>query len=880
LGQGGSGGGTYNLGEGFIGPGGAGGSGSVALSLTGAQYVHALARGYGGAGSLGGGATGTVAATSTTTGTQNAEAFLYLDAGSSGVYSSGVNLGMPGGTVTSGAATVTEATASGGTANALLKATGGAGGIGVGITTGVSLTTGGAGGTVSDLSATAYGFSARAVVIGTGGSGGGGAYAIGGAGGAVTLSNAVLGKSRGGYIFLVQEANGGTGGYGSYGAGGAGGAASSSLSVSDIGNPFAASTLTTYVSAAGGAGGGSASGTGGAGGAGGAASASNSSTSLNGGYAHAVARGGSAGSGATAGAGGNAQATASAAANGLAAAAKARATASATGGSGATQGTATASATTTTANGQASLAQATGDGATDNFTATASTAGSGVLLGLTNSAHVTGGGKMSTAAYAIVNGPTPAFIGSTDNAYSYADGDPTSAQVNSLVAGASKVAAVLGTSTTAVDLADGKQGAYESVASGSQSYTSSETFHVDTEHLSGDLVLGLLAPQASGTGLTDAKLTVTVGSGAAQVFNETSLAAAQAFFSDDALNLGTFSASANLAVTLSLSETFSGAGSGYAIGYLLGATGSGSLTLSVPGAQVLGVNKAGSIVGVSLAASGSTRAPETFTVALSDKVGELSVTANGATVTGNGTTSLKLTGLLTEVNAALASLTDTDAETGKDTVTLNASDSFGGSATQATIGITANGLPVLSVPGAQTLAKGVAKAITGVSLAESGSTGSPEHFTVTLTDTYGKLSVSTADGGTVKDDGSKSVTISGLLAQVDAALASLTDSDGANGADTITLNATDSFGNAAAEKTIAVTVTSSGAIRRFGFLGEPADHPTVTLQLLNQYAHQFGVESTDYSLPSDKPLGITSGDFSLEHAGNLESRHSKIAPSA
>ena len=79
-----------------------------------------------------------------------------------------------------------------------------------------------------------------------------------------------------------------------------------------------------------------------------------------------------------------------------------------------------------------------------------------------------------------------------------------------------------------------------------------------------------------------------------------------------------------------------------------------------------------------------------------------------------------------------------------DTITVNASDSFGNSATAETIAVTANGAPVIAVPGAQTVALGTATAIAGVSLAESGNDQGSETFTVTLKDSNGLLSASGA----------------------------------------------------------------------------------------------------------------------------------------
>jgi hypothetical protein len=219
---------------------------------------------------------------------------------------------------------------------------------------------------------------------------------------------------------------------------------------------------------------------------------------------------------------------------------------------------------------------------------------------------------------------------------------------------------------------------------------------------------------------------------------------------------------------------------------------------------------------------------------------------------------------------------------------------------------------VITVPGAQTLSSGTAKAISGVTVAESGKSQTPERFTATLSDTNGKLSV-TANGATLTGNGTKSLAISGSLIQVDAALASLTDTDSTSGSDTITVNASDSFGNGATPASIAVTVNAPAVIRAPGVtdakvavshgstpmlaisgrkvplargvseiktsavISEGGDRLVATLQLLNQYAHQFGVSSSDHSLAIDKTLGIVGNDFSFEHAGISELRHSKLA---
>ena len=184
--------------------------------------------------------------------------------------------------------------------------------------------------------------------------------------------------------------------------------------------------------------------------------------------------------------------------------------------------------------------------------------------------------------------------------------------------------------------------------------------------------------------------------------------------------------------------------------------------------------------------------------------------AGGSTVTGGGSNSLTIGGTLTQVNTALSTLTDTDGTAGPDSITLNAKDQFNVAAGTQTIAVTTNGLPSITAPTTATVAQNVATSVSGVSVSESGNTTtSGETFTAMLADTNGVLSASAAGGASVSSSGT-TLTISGSLSQVDAALLTLTDSDGTTPSDSISVNAKDSFGNTATQKTIAVTVTGSG----------------------------------------------------------------------
>ena len=118
--------------------------------------------------------------------------------------------------------------------------------------------------------------------------------------------------------------------------------------------------------------------------------------------------------------------------------------------------------------------------------------------------------------------------------------------------------------------------------------------------------------------------------------------------------------------------------------------------------------------------------------------------------------------------------------------------------------VLSNSPPAITVPGPQTIAVNAATTISGVSLSESGNT-SGETFTVTLADAHGVLS---ATGGNW-DSFEHTLTISGTLSQVTADLGTLQDKDSKTGSDTITVNATDGFGDNATQETIAVMASST-----------------------------------------------------------------------
>ena len=89
------------------------------------------------------------------------------------------------------------------------------------------------------------------------------------------------------------------------------------------------------------------------------------------------------------------------------------------------------------------------------------------------------------------------------------------------------------------------------------------------------------------------------------------------------------------------------------------------------------------------------------------------------TVGGSGTNSLTISGTLADVNATLATLTDTDGTAGSDPITVNASDQFGFTAGTQTVGVTVTGLPSISAPASIVVGIGAAHAIGGVGVSEA-----------------------------------------------------------------------------------------------------------------------------------------------------------------
>ncbi|KAF0654641.1 hypothetical protein L107_03004 [Cyanobium sp. Copco_Reservoir_LC18] len=207
--------------------------------------------------------------------------------------------------------------------------------------------------------------------------------------------------------------------------------------------------------------------------------------------------------------------------------------------------------------------------------------------------------------------------------------------------------------------------------------------------------------------------------------------------------------------------------------------------------------------------------------------------ANGATLTSNGTASLQLRGTRAQVQAALTTLRYTPANPNVDrvvTITATAFDSDNGaegvgvtgnntSVASFTVNVSAtNEAPVLTVPATRTVVEdSSANAFSGanlISFTDPDDFGALERLTLSVN--RGSINLVSRTGLTVTagNYGTRSLTVTGTKANLNAALASLTYTPTANfhGSATLTVTVNDqgSTGSGGARqdtKTVALTVT-------------------------------------------------------------------------
>ena len=317
-----------------------------------------------------------------------------------------------------------------------------------------------------------------------------------------------------------------------------------------------------------------------------------------------------------------------------------------------TTGTAQATATAQTANGQQATASATASGSSATGSTSATALYAGAVTSVLATTSTAGGGTLTGQSGANIAGTFPGLLTSQYRAYAYASGLPYAPAVNGVISGNTTIAAQLGGgNVNAVILGFGTLGGYgEPAATGTQTLTGSETFTLNATGLSGNLILGLASPQFA-TGFSSFSITAT-----------------------------STSAFGNQIV--------------------LGATGgNGPPVVAAPASVTTLAGRPTTLGGVALSETGTT-ANESFSVVLSDTNGKLSAAgALGAGVIGAGAGTLTVYGNIVQVNAALATLSNTDSVAAPDTIAIQATDSLG-NASAGSIAVTVASAPVITAPAA------------------------------------------------------------------------------------------------------------------------------------------------------------------------------------
>ena len=240
------------------------------------------------------------------------------------------------------------------------------------------------------------------------------------------------------------------------------------------------------------------------------------------------------------------------------------------------------------------------------------------------------------------------------------------------------------------------QAAFEDV-SGAGDFTNSGTAYT----LNLGTVLQGSAPLTANLGVINAAIGpadtlsgqfVTSGAGALSVTGLTAFSGLAAGQADTAIEValgtattGTFTQTVTLTATGSNASGYSGALPTEVLTITGTVAADTAPVLSAPGGITTNAGAATPLTGIALTA-GSQDPSRVYTVTLTDAQGLLSAAAaNGVTETGNGSTSLALTGTRQAVNAALGTVTDTDSRLTPDTITVTARDTLGNNAAAQTI---------------------------------------------------------------------------------------------------------------------------------------------------------------------------------------------------
>ncbi len=245
-----------------------------------------------------------------------------------------------------------------------------------------------------------------------------------------------------------------------------------------------------------------------------------------------------------------------------------------------------------------------------------------------------------------------------------------------------------------------------------------------------------------------------------------------------------------------------------------------------------------------------------LTVTVSDTSGSLTAQTNGsATVSGDGSNMLTLTGDVTELNHELDTLAYMATSVGTDTINVTVEDQHHAFATQ-TIAVATSPVPftapVINTPTLDLATAESVSGLGGLSLADPSAMATDGTVTLTfLSD--GPLTITGSSGATITGNGTDTVMITGTVPQIDADL-----SDGLEGLYLETLAG--SVATANAEKTLislaqdigSGTATAGKLNADFQKLITPPDATDLVAALAGSEGawFVFGVEAASYAINS------------------------------
>jgi hypothetical protein len=249
------------------------------------------------------------------------------------------------------------------------------------------------------------------------------------------------------------------------------------------------------------------------------------------------------------------------------------------------------------------------------------------------------------------------------------------------------------------------------------------------------------------------------------------------------------------------------------------ALGVGKPSITAPGAAAVGVN--GSLVfssansnAIAVTDSGPGSGSDSLTLTVAHGTVTLSTTSGLTITTGaNGSASITVTGSAANLNTALNGLTfrPTTGYMGLDSVAVSIQDTADNLSASASVALTVSSPPAITAPAKAAVIIRTTLVFSSannnpISIADVSAGSAVEPLTLTATD--GTLSLGTTSGITFTSgaNNSTSMTISGTLASLNAALSGLTFTPAAVGSATVVLSYTDLGNGLMASAVISITV--------------------------------------------------------------------------